>query len=67
MEPMMATVPPTATTPPITGPHVVTPSVAAERKLVAGPDPVTLLAPSLGSSLVVSLSASAEPSSMLQQ
>ena len=51
---MIATVPPTATTPPMTGPQVVTPSVAADRKFVAGPDPVMLFLPSRGSSAVVS-------------
>eukprot|EP00285_Hemiselmis_virescens_P012547 CAMPEP_0173391246 /NCGR_PEP_ID=MMETSP1356-20130122/17921_1 /TAXON_ID=77927 ORGANISM="Hemiselmis virescens, Strain PCC157" /NCGR_SAMPLE_ID=MMETSP1356 /ASSEMBLY_ACC=CAM_ASM_000847 /LENGTH=78 /DNA_ID=CAMNT_0014348827 /DNA_START=323 /DNA_END=559 /DNA_ORIENTATION=- len=39
MVPTRATVPPTATIPPITGPQVVTPSVAALRKCVAGPEP----------------------------
>jgi hypothetical protein len=45
--PMIAMVPPTATTPPMMGPHVVTPVVAAERKLLAGPEPSMLFLPSL--------------------
>jgi len=43
----MAIVPPTATMPPMIGPHVVTPVVAAVRKFEAGPDPSMLFFPSL--------------------
>eukprot|EP00960_Hanusia_phi_P062551 765191-Hanusia_phi.AAC.5 len=63
---MRATVPPIATNPPMIGPQVVTPSVAADRKWVAGPDPVTLFAPSRGSSIGCSLAGVGAASSWLE-